>query len=82
MAPFQGSAWKRRLVPPEERGLEPPEPEGTGAVCCRCRNELTRGELYGTCDGRTVCAGCLEEEWGELSDEERFSMLGFDVKRG
>ncbi len=61
-------------------GLEPEEPEYAGVRCSRCLTELQKGELYGECGGRVVCAECVDEEWAELTKREKLEMLGFDTE--
>lgn len=60
--------------------LEPPEPEAAGVTCCKCRTQLMTGELYGVLDGRVLCGQCVDEEWMELTAEEKLEILGFEVE--
>ena len=74
--------WKKRLLEEEPEFPEPRETLGpaiTWIRCDRCLTVLQKGELYGECDGRILCSECADEEWGELSDEEKLELLGFEV---
>lgn len=72
-------SWRRRL---EAREKEPPEPESAGICCTVCKNELFRGEEYGTDGERVLCADCARDELAGLSDGEVLKLMGFEVKRG
>lgn len=63
-------------------GEEPPEPEGAGVWCSRCKNELFCGEIYGADGERILCAGCARDELMGLSDGEILELMGFEVRRG
>lgn len=54
---------------------------GEGLRCDRCGCELEIGDAYGTLAGETVCADCADEEWAELTGEEKLELLGFEVER-
>lgn len=71
--------WRRRFAAPEP---EPREPEYAGIVCSVCKNELFRGEEYGTDGARVVCGDCAREELMGLSDGELMELMGLEVKRG
>lgn len=60
--------------------MEPPEPEETGEVCYKCLTRLREGELFGVCGGKVLCGECADEEWSELSQEEKLEILGYEVE--
>ena len=39
-----------------------------------------KDELFGVCGGTALCELCLEDEWRELTAEEKFEMLGFETE--
>lgn len=55
--------------------------DGTGLRCDRCGCEFFVGDSYGKMNGEKVCADCADEEWKELTPEEKLELLGFDVER-
>lgn len=55
--------------------------DGGGPRCDRCGCALCIGDAYGLLGGETVCADCADEEWAELTGEEKLELLGFDVER-
>ena len=58
------------------------EPTIAGVRCSVCKNELFRGEIYGTDGERILCAECAREEFMGFSDGEVLELMGFDVRRG
>ncbi len=61
-----------------------PRPEGqlpAVPACHRCGYILRSGELFGACSGRSLCADCADDEWRELTAEEKLSLLGYDPCR-
>lgn len=68
------------------RGADgPKEPKevdnGCGVFCRSCGRELEVDEVYGECEGRTLCQDCLDNEWTRLSVEEKYERLGYEVVR-
>ena len=49
-------------------------------LCDACKDVIQTGEYYGECDGRIICSDCIEDEWKELTAEEKFVALGYDSK--
>lgn len=38
-------------------------------------------DVYGLCGKKVLCACCADDEWDELSDEEKLELLGCEVVR-
>ena len=49
-------------------------------LCDTCKDVIQTGEYYGECDGRIICSDCIEDEWKELTAQEKFVALGYDSK--
>ena len=49
-------------------------------LCDTCKEVIQPGEYYGECDGRLICTDCIEDEWKELTAQEKFVALGYDYK--
>lgn len=69
---------------PEEPGIARVQAVGDPAedvagICTACGQPIYRGEVWGRCDGRWVCADCLEAEWERLTPGEKFERLGYTV---
>lgn len=62
------------------RDVEPVEAGDTGIRCRRCGERILKDELFGVCGGTALCELCLEDEWRELTAEEKFEMLGFETE--
>lgn len=56
-----------------------PKPYKT-LLCDTCKDEIQPNETYGECDGRLICSDCIEDEWKELTAQEKFVALGYDYK--
>lgn len=49
-------------------------------ICDTCKDEISPHEIHGECDGRIICTDCIEDEWKELTAQEKFVALGYDYK--
>ena len=49
-------------------------------LCDTCKDVIQPGEYYGECDGRLICSDCIEDEWKELTVQEKADKLGYDVR--
>lgn len=49
-------------------------------LCDTCTYTIRQWDDYGECDGRIICADCIEDEWKELTAQEKFVALGYDSK--
>ena len=49
-------------------------------ICDTCKDEISSHEIHGECDGRIICTDCIEDEWKELTAQEKFVALGYDYK--
>ena len=47
-------------------------------LCDTCKEVIQTGEYYGEYDGRIICSDCIEDEWKELTAQEKFVALGYD----
>lgn len=64
-----------------EPPVDPPE-DRTIAICSVCMGEIYDGEYYGLDDySRPICSDCLESEWNHLAKDEKFELMGYEVKR-
>lgn len=72
------TGWKRHFI---EGPGGPGESKRTGERCSGCLEEMTENDVYGRCGGKTLCALCADDEWGELSGEEKLELLGYEVVR-
>ncbi len=70
--------WRRRFI---EGPGEPPPPKLMGERCSRCLEEMTAEDVYGRRGKKTLCAFCADDEWDELTDEEKLELLGYEVVR-
>lgn len=52
-----------------------------GLECSVCGQGIMSCEAYGECDGKVICSDCINEEWEELTDEEKFESMGYNVRR-
>ena len=49
-------------------------------LCDTCKDVIQPNEPYGECDGRLICTDCIEDEWKELTAQEKFVVLGYNSK--
>lgn len=47
-------------------------------LCDTCKEVIQPNEYYGEFNGKTICNDCVEEEWRDLTDEERIVRLGYN----
>lgn len=66
------------MIEPEPRIDQPIEHIET--ICSVCGQDIYEGEKWGEFRGNTICSDCMEDEWRELSIEEKFYKLGYYVR--
>jgi hypothetical protein len=49
-------------------------------LCGVCGEVIQIGEYYGEFSGKSVCSDCLEDEWQELTVQEKADKLGYNAK--
>jgi len=63
-----------------ERDGEPIHSHEPQKICSRCDYPIEPGKHYGECNGKILCVECIDDELKELTAQEKFDKLGYNVE--